>query len=41
MILLHYENIEMKRKGKNFYQGLSFYRASVKKLYHFILFQTL
>ena len=32
---------EMKQNGKNFYGGLSFYRASVKKLYHFVLFQTL
>ena len=35
------KKFEMKRNGKNFYQGLSFYQASVKKLYRFVLFQTL
>ena len=35
------KKFEMKQNGKNFYGGLSFYRALVKKLYCFILFQTL
>ena len=30
MISLHYEKIEMKWNGENFYRGLSFYWASVK-----------